>query len=51
MTIYLIRHGQTEKNCAMLLQGRSDHPMDETGIAQAKAVAEYFRSGCIPNFV
>ena len=44
MTIYLIRHGQTEKNCAMLLQGRSDHPMDETGIAQAKAVAEYFRS-------
>lgn len=44
MTIYLVRHGQTEKNRAMRLQGRSDHPMDETGKAQAAAAAEYFRS-------
>ena len=37
MTVYFVRHGQTEKNRAMRLQGRSDHPMDETGVAQAAA--------------
>ncbi len=44
MTVYFVRHGQTEKNRAMLLQGRSDHPMDETGMAQAAAAGEFFRS-------
>ena len=33
--IYIIRHGQTELNNAHLLQGRSDYPLNENGIAQA----------------
>ena len=47
MTVYFVRHGQTEKNRAMRLQGRSDHPMDETGVAQAAAAGEFFRSNGI----
>ena len=38
--LYLIRHGQTEKNRQHLLLGRSDVPLNETGIAQARAAAE-----------
>ncbi len=38
--IYMIRHGQTEMNTHMLLQGRSNLPLSEKGIAQAKAAAE-----------
>ena len=30
--IYLIRHGETERNKAQLLQGRSDVPLNETGV-------------------
>lgn len=47
MTVYFVRHGQTEKNRAMRLQGRSDHPMDETGVVQAAAAGEFFRSNGI----
>ena len=38
--IYIIRHGQTELNNRSALQGRSDHPLNETGIAQAEAAAK-----------
>ncbi len=38
--IYLIRHGQTELNHLKLIQGRSDHPLNEKGIAQARVAAE-----------
>lgn len=38
--IYLIRHGQTELNQQKLIQGRSDHPLNEKGIAQARIAAE-----------
>lgn len=41
--IYVIRHGQTELNSRGLLQGRSDFPLNETGIAQARAAAERLR--------
>ena len=41
--IYLIRHGQTTLNSAHALQGRSDQPLNETGLAQAAAVGEWFR--------
>ena len=34
---YIIRHGQTELNNRSALQGRSDHPLNEKGIAQAEA--------------
>lgn len=37
--IYLIRHGQTVLNKAGALQGRSDQPLNEVGIAQAQAAA------------
>lgn len=38
--IYIIRHGQTELNTRNALQGRSDHPLNETGIRQAEEAAE-----------
>ncbi len=34
--IYIIRHGQTEKNKANVLQGRSDLPLNDAGIQQAQ---------------
>ena len=37
--LYIIRHGQTEVNRAKALQGRSDKPLNETGIREAKAAA------------
>jgi len=40
--IYIIRHGQTENNKANLLQGRSEHPLNETGIQQAQEAGEWF---------
>lgn len=41
--IYIIRHGKTELNRVKALQGRSDHPLNEEGILQAKAAAEKLR--------
>ena len=41
--LYLIRHGQTAKNKANLLQGRSDVPLNEEGIRQAERAGEYLR--------
>ena len=38
--IYIIRHGQTELNISNALQGRSDHPLNGTGIRQAMEAAE-----------
>ena len=37
--IYMIRHGQTELNSRQVLQGRSDFPLNETGILQAEDAA------------
>ena len=34
--IYIVRHGQTKLNSTRSLQGRSDNPMNETGIAQVQ---------------
>lgn len=41
--IYIIRHGQTEQNRRKVLQGRSDAPLNETGIAQAQEAAGRLR--------
>ncbi|MBR0162589.1 MAG: histidine phosphatase family protein [Oscillospiraceae bacterium] len=38
--IYIIRHGQTELNNRQVLQGRSDHPLNEVGARQAEKAAE-----------
>jgi alpha-ribazole phosphatase len=40
-SIIIVRHGRTEFNAAGRLQGRSDNPLDEVGLAQAEAVATY----------
>lgn len=40
--LYIIRHGQTELNTKMLMQGRSDHPLNDTGMDQAREAAERF---------
>ncbi len=41
--IYIIRHGKTELNRANVLQGRSDCPLNEEGVLQARAAAETLR--------
>lgn len=38
--LYLVRHGQTQWNTENRLQGRLDSPLTETGIEQAKRLAE-----------
>lgn len=39
--IYLIRHGETDRNSAQALQGRSDVPLNETGVQQAREAARF----------
>ena len=41
-TIYIVRHGETDNNKKRVLQGRSNLPLNEAGIEQAKKVKEYF---------
>ena len=43
MTVYIIRHGQTDGNKAHAMQGRSDLPLNETGRRQAESAGEAFR--------
>lgn len=38
--IYIVRHGQTEMNNRKVLQGRSDYPLNDAGIAQAQKAAD-----------
>ena len=50
--IYFIRHGQTERNNARQLQGRSDLPLNEVGIRQAQDAAAFLRErGIIFRYV
>ena len=37
--IYIIRHGETALNSRHVLQGRSDFPLNDRGVAQAEAAA------------
>ncbi len=40
MSLYVVRHGQTDWNKKMLIQGRIDIPLNEEGIKQAKLTKE-----------
>ena len=42
-SIYIIRHGQTEKNKAHALQGRRDDLLNEAGMIQAQEAAAWFK--------
>ncbi len=42
--IYIVRHGQTDRNRARVLQGRSDCPLNEEGETGAKAVGAWFQA-------
>ena len=41
-TVYLVRHGQTAWNKEEIFRGRTDLPLDETGLVQAESVGKYF---------
>ena len=41
LMMYVVRHGQTNMNNRQALQGRSDFPLNETGIAQARELAAW----------
>lgn len=42
-SVYLVRHGQTAWNKEEIFRGRTDIPLDETGLRQAELAAEYFK--------
>ena len=44
MYIYLMRHGETDWNVERRMQGRSDIPLNETGLAQARRAAAGMRA-------
>ena len=41
--LYIIRHGETARNKKKLLQGRSDHPLNDSGLLQAENAGELLR--------
>jgi alpha-ribazole phosphatase len=41
ITLYLVRHGETEWNAEQRFQGHSDVPLNENGRRQAEAIAQH----------
>ena len=44
MSLYYVRHGQTDWNTQHLLQGRNDIPLNEKGIEQAKITSQHLKN-------
>ena len=42
-SVYLVRHGQTAWNKDETFRGRTDIPLDETGLKEAALAGEYFK--------
>jgi broad specificity phosphatase PhoE len=42
-SIFLVRHGRTAWNKEEIFRGRTDVPLDETGLKQAELAGEYFK--------
>jgi len=42
-SIYLVRHGQTAWNKEEIFRGRTDIPLNETGLREAELAGDYFR--------
>lgn len=43
MRLYLVRHGETDWNIEMRIQGQTDVSLNNNGINQAKSCADYFK--------
>ena len=48
-SIIIVRHGRTVFNATGRLQGRTDNPLDEVGLAQAEVVARYLQPELLPD--
>lgn len=42
MKLYLTRHGETDWNKQMIIQGITDNPLNETGMMQAERLQNFF---------
>jgi probable phosphoglycerate mutase len=43
-TLTLLRHGESNGNAAGIIQGQQDHPLTETGVRQAQALAARWKA-------
>lgn len=48
-SIIIVRHGRTAFNATGRLQGRTDNPLDEVGLEQARRVARYLQPEKLEN--
>ena len=47
MNIYIVRHGETDWNVQLKLQGRADIPLNATGIEQAEQTGAHLKKAGI----